>query len=87
MRKTLVVLGRPAVDSLCGAQASNYAEAARAAGREVRERYLCQLAFGPMLRTGHHEIQARCSRIWSRRRNGSAGRNSWLFVYPNRGAA
>jgi len=74
------------VDSLCGTQASNYAEAARAAGREVRQRYLCQLAFGPMLRTGYHEIQALQPDL-VKAQKWISWAQQLVFVYPNRGAA
>ena len=53
MKKILVILGHPRKDSLCGALATAYAEAARAAGAELRELTLADLAFDPVLRTGY----------------------------------
>lgn len=53
MKKILVILGHPRQDSLCGALAAAYAEAARAAGAELRELTLADLAFDPVLRTGY----------------------------------
>ncbi|MBK7135218.1 MAG: NAD(P)H-dependent oxidoreductase [Rhodocyclales bacterium] len=53
MKKILVILGHPRKDSLCGALAAAYAEAARAAGAELRELTLADLAFDPVLHTGY----------------------------------
>ena len=53
MKKILVILGHPRQDSLCGALAAAYAEAARAAGAELRELTLADLAFDPVLHTGY----------------------------------
>jgi putative NADPH-quinone reductase len=46
-RKVLVILGQPQRESFGGALAEAYAQGARAAGAEVRELYLGELAFDP----------------------------------------
>ncbi len=58
MKKILVILGHPRQDSLCGALAAGYGEAARAAGAEVRELALADLAFDPVLHAGYRAEQA-----------------------------
>lgn len=53
-----VLLGHPDVQSYCGSIARSYADGARSAGAEVREVYLADLAFDPVLWHGYKEIQA-----------------------------
>ena len=53
MKKILVVLGHPRKDSLCGALAAAYVEAARGAGAEVRELTLAELPFDTVLHAGY----------------------------------
>lgn len=50
--KSLVILGHPRSDSLCGEMARVYAEAVRAAGGEARLLALGGLDFDPLLRDG-----------------------------------
>jgi putative NADPH-quinone reductase len=56
-KRVLVILGHPAVDSLCGSLARSYATAAETAGHEVRRINLCELNFDPLLRHGYAEPQ------------------------------
>jgi len=56
--RILVILGHPQRDSFCGALAQAYADAARSAGAAVRELYLGDLKFDPILRHGYRQIQA-----------------------------
>jgi len=58
VKKILVILGHPRKDSLCGALAAAYAGTARAAGAEVRELALADLAFDPVLHLGYRGEQA-----------------------------
>ncbi|WP_028454752.1 NAD(P)H-dependent oxidoreductase [Chitinilyticum litopenaei] len=51
-KRTLVILGHPAADSFCAALAERYADAARAAGQEVRMLSLHALRFDPVLHAG-----------------------------------
>lgn len=82
MKKTLVILGHPDVNSLCGTLARSYVEAARTAGAEVRELYLAELDFDPVLWHGYHRIQPLESDLvaaqtlirWAQH---------LVFVYPN----
>lgn len=57
-KRILVILGHPSHDSLCGALADAYAEAARAAGHEVTQLRLGELDFDPSLHEGYNRIQA-----------------------------
>lgn len=57
-RQILVVLGHPCSDSLCAGLATAYADAARAAGAQVRLLRLGQLTFDPLLHAGYREVQA-----------------------------
>ena len=57
MKKILVIQGNPRSDSLCGALAQNYAEAAKAAGAEVTLLDLPQLKFDAHLHTGYKSDQ------------------------------
>lgn len=56
--RILLVLGHPDSESFCAALAQSYADAARAAGHEVRELKLHALDFDPILHRGYREIQA-----------------------------
>jgi len=58
MKKILVILGHPDKNTLCGALAQAYAVGARESGAEVRELYIGDLKFDPILWKGYHEIQA-----------------------------
>ncbi len=58
MKKILVILGHPRKDSLCRALAAGYAEAARAAGAEVRELTLAELSFDTVLHAGYTAEQS-----------------------------
>jgi NAD(P)H dehydrogenase (quinone) len=51
-KKILLVNGHPRVESLCGALAASYAEAAREAGHELRTLTLAALSFDPVLHGG-----------------------------------
>lgn len=56
--RVLVVLGHPRRESLCGALAQSYADAAEAAGATVRRLALGELSFDPVLRHGYQGEQA-----------------------------
>lgn len=56
-RRIAVFLGHPDATSFGGAIARAYAQAARAAGAEVREINLADLTFDPVLWHGYNEIQ------------------------------
>ncbi len=56
-KRTLVILGHPATNSLCGAMADAYVETARAAGHEVRLIRLGEQGFDPVLHQGYEKIQ------------------------------
>ncbi len=56
-RKILVVLGHPNPDSLCGALAATYSEAAQQAGQQVRLLQLSALRFDPVLHQGYGDSQ------------------------------
>lgn len=56
-KRVLVILGHPVVQSLCGALASSYSEAAENAGHEVRRINLADLSFDPILSQGYAEPQ------------------------------
>lgn len=58
MKKILLILAHPRSDSFCAALAAAYAAAARAAGAEVHELSLNELAFDPLLRAGYAAEQA-----------------------------
>jgi len=56
-KRILLIFGHPMRDSFCGALARAYAEGARSSGAEVREIYLGELDFDPILHKGYKEIQ------------------------------
>ena len=56
-KKVLIILGHPDKTSLCGALAASYREGAQEAGVEIREIFLGDLRFDPVLRRGYKEIQ------------------------------
>ncbi|CAN7635963.1 NAD(P)H-dependent oxidoreductase [Aquipseudomonas alcaligenes] len=56
-KRVLVVLGHPSGESYCAALAQGYAQAAQAAGHEVRTLCLHQLDFDPILHEGYRRIQ------------------------------
>lgn len=56
-KRMLVILGHADGDSYCAAMAQAYADAARAAGNEVRLLRLGELQFDPVLRHGYRVIQ------------------------------
>lgn len=58
MKKILLILGHPRRDSLCGALADAYAEAACAAGAELQRLTLADMAFDPVLHAGYRGEQA-----------------------------
>ncbi|OYO32342.1 NADPH:quinone reductase [Janthinobacterium sp. PC23-8] len=80
-KRILVILGHPSNDSFCAALADAYVTAARAAGHEVRELRLGQLAFDPVLHEGYRQVQpleadllaAQEAIIWARH---------LVFAYP-----
>ena len=57
-KKTLIILGHPDMTSFNAALASSYKDGALAGGAEVREIFLGELAFDPILRNGYKKIQA-----------------------------
>jgi NAD(P)H dehydrogenase (quinone) len=79
--KTLVILGHPSADSLCGALAEAYTQAALQAGKEVRQISLGDLQFDPVLHHGYAQIQplepdllaAQQALLWA---------EHLVFVYP-----
>lgn len=56
-KRILVILGHPRRDSFCGAIGNSYVEGAKAAGNEVRQIFLGDLSFDPVLRNGYSTIQ------------------------------
>lgn len=54
-KRILVIHGHPDPSSFCAALAAAYRDAARAAGAEVREVVLAELAFDPNLRFGYRQ--------------------------------
>lgn len=82
MKRIAVILGHPDRNSLCGALAMTYGQAARDAGAEVREIRLGELKFDPVLWHGYNRVQelepdlvaARATVEWA---------EHLAFVYPN----
>lgn len=56
-KKVLIILGHPDKNSLCGALAASYREGAQEGGAEIREIFLGDLNFDPVLRRGYKEVQ------------------------------
>lgn len=56
-KRTLIILGHPSADSLCGALAEAYAQEADKSGHEVRLVRLGELEFDPVLHQGYEKIQ------------------------------
>lgn len=56
-KRTLIILGHPSADSLCGALAERYRAGAEAAGVEIRTLRLGELRFDPILHDGYRRIQ------------------------------
>lgn len=58
MKKILLILGHPRTDSLCGALADAYAEAAGVEGAVLRRLTLADMRFDPVLHMGYRGEQA-----------------------------
>jgi NAD(P)H dehydrogenase (quinone) len=56
-KRILVLLGHPNSETLCGALAGAYENAAKVAGHEVRRKNIGDLSFDPMLHKGYKVIQ------------------------------
>lgn len=56
-KKTLIILGHPNKDSFCGALAASYRDGAVASGSEVREVFLADLRFDPVLHSAYESSQ------------------------------
>lgn len=56
-KRILVILGHPSSSSFCAAVAERYTQSALRAGHEVRQLFLGQLAFDPVLREGYQQVQ------------------------------
>ncbi|NOY35775.1 MAG: NAD(P)H-dependent oxidoreductase [bacterium] len=56
-KKILLIFGHPMRDSFCGALARAYVGGAKSSGAEVREIYLGELDFDPILHKGYKEVQ------------------------------
>jgi len=56
-KKITVILGHPSRESFCGAIMQSYVEGAREGGAEVKEIYLGDLKFDPILWKGYSAIQ------------------------------
>lgn len=57
MKKILLILGHPRTDSLCGALADAYADAAQASGAVLRRLTLAGMRFDPVLHVGYRGEQ------------------------------
>lgn len=82
MKKVLVILGHPRKASFCGALAQAYAEAARAAGANVRTLALADLPFDPVLHEGYLRPQELEATLDAAQADVSWA-NHLVFVYPN----
>ena len=56
-KRILVILGHPSSNSFCSALAERYTQSALSAGHEVRQLFLGQLDFDPVLREGYQQVQ------------------------------
>ncbi|MCW8276479.1 NAD(P)H-dependent oxidoreductase [Pseudomonas sp. PCH199] len=56
-KRILVILGHPSSHSFCGALAERYAQSALRAGHEVRQLFLGNMIFDPVLREGYQQVQ------------------------------
>lgn len=56
-QRILVILGHPALDSLCAGMATAYMEGAQIAGAQVRRLDLAALEFDPLLHAGYRDEQ------------------------------
>lgn len=80
-KRTLVILGHPDTNSLCGVLADTYVAAAREVGNDVRLMRLGELEFDPVLHHGYHQLQnlepdllaAQSNILWAQH---------LVFVYP-----
>jgi len=57
-KRILLILGHPSPTGFCAALAADYTQAALAAGHEVRQLRLGEMAFDPVLRQGYQQEQA-----------------------------
>lgn len=56
-KKVLIILGHPNKDTFCGSLAESYKKGAVKSGAEVREIFVSDLKFDPILHRGYKEIQ------------------------------
>lgn len=56
-KKILIVLGHPNKDTFCGSLAESYKKGAIQSGAEVKEIFISDLKFDPILHRGYKEIQ------------------------------
>lgn len=57
MKKILIIMGHPNKETLCGSLAESYKKGAIKSGAEVREIFVSDLKFDPILHLGYKEIQ------------------------------
>lgn len=57
MKKILIIMGHPNKETLCGSLAESYKKGALKSGAEVREIFVSDLKFDPILHLGYKEIQ------------------------------
>ena len=56
-KRILVILGHPSCNSFCAGLVERYTQSALSAGHEVRQLFLGQLDFDPVLREGYQQVQ------------------------------
>lgn len=56
-KKVLIILGHPMRNSFCGALAEAYVEGAKSAGADIKQLWIGELKFDPILWQGYKEIQ------------------------------
>jgi putative NADPH-quinone reductase len=56
-KRILVILGHPSSNSFCAGLVERYTRSALSAGHEVRQLFLGQLDFDPVLREGYQQVQ------------------------------